>query len=323
MFDLRQIRIFFLAFFYFAGLFFFKYYSNGLGWQDFSLLKFGNAVDAFVFLIIVGGLFRKGKHLTAKENKLLLILLATALSLLLAGFLIRLSGIFGNGYVSIYSYNKVLSLIFLTFSFYVVLMVGIYLSLPKANIVASAAYGGGFVLILLSLALVMNIFYQSGKNVKPKSEKYDVGIILGAAVWHRNRPSPILRARIKRGEKLFKKGTILKVQVTGSNAPGENSEAQVSKNILISQGIPNSKILFENKTRSTVEQIRYVKEHFLGKRIAIISDAFHLARIYQMCDFFNVKANGISSEYKLNWRKVIYYALRDSVALVLFWTFAV
>ncbi len=319
-----KIIILFLSLIYIVVLFTVKYAFNGLGVSEFSLFKFGNLIDLFPFVLIFTALLvKRNASFPLKEEKKILIATSFAILLLLLAILIKISGILGSHYYSTYSYNKMLLQFFLLSSFVVYLSIGFYLILKRKSIAKAVAYSGYFFVFILLIAVILNIDFQIRAGKQVPNKKYDVGIIMGAAVWHKDAPSPILRERILKGIQLYKQGIIGKIQVTGSNAPGEKTEAAVAKKILLQSGIPPEFILFENKTHSTVEQIRFIKKHFRdGEKIAIISDAFHLSRILAMCNFFNVKVNGISTQYKLNWRKSIYYALRDSLGLVLFWTFA-
>ena len=71
-------------------------------------------------------------------------------------------------------------------------------------------------------------------NSQKDKTNFDYGIILGAAVWSGNKPSPIFRGRIKKGAELFKQKIINKIHLTGGNAPGEISEAKAALNYLVS-----------------------------------------------------------------------------------------
>jgi vancomycin permeability regulator SanA len=66
--------------------------------------------------------------------------------------------------------------------------------------------------------------------------------------------------------------------------------------------------------------------YFTGKiplRVVIISDDFHLPRTIEMCRFFNINTDGLASDYNLSLEKLLYYRIRESFALVLFWLFGV
>jgi uncharacterized SAM-binding protein YcdF (DUF218 family) len=85
--------------------------------------------------------------------------------------------------------------------------------------------------------------------------------------------------------------------------------------------------LLEEVTSTTNEQIRYIKNNFARKqpssKFLFISDAFHLTRVSEMADFYELNADVIPSKYELNFKKSLYYRFRDSIGLILFWFFAV
>lgn len=168
--------------------------------------------------------------------------------------------------------------------------------------------------------------YDSGSKYFRNGKKADVAVILGAAVWSKNKASPIFASRIGKACNLYNAGTVRKVQVTGGNAPGELSEAEVAYRLLIRYGVESRDIWLEKRTASTSEQIEFIKENLVKRknlhRIIIISDHFHLKRVMENCKFFNVDADAIASDLQLSWEKSIYYRFRDSMALLVFWFFA-
>ena len=119
---------------------------------------------------------------------------------------------------------------------------------------------------------------------------------------------------------------IFKIQLTGSNAPGEISEARTAYNYGLNLGIKKHLMLIEENTTTTTEQILFIKNQFPrshGTTVLIISDQFHLTRALEICKFYNVKGVAVASDYDLVWKKLLYYRFRESVALLLFWLFAI
>ena len=151
---------------------------------------------------------------------------------------------------------------------------------------------------------------------------------MGAAVWSKNKPSPIFSRRIDKGADLLLKNKIKRLQLTGGNAPGEISEARAAFNYITKYyNLKTENILIEETTSTTNEQIRFMRNKVVNSNdrnsIVFISDQFHLKRISEMADFYNLNAKVIASEYKLNYQNSLYYRFRDSIGLVLFWLFAV
>ncbi len=155
----------------------------------------------------------------------------------------------------------------------------------------------------------------------------DAGVILGAAVWHGNdlgdRASPTLLERIKLGYELLKQKAIPKIVVTGSNAPNELAEAEIAKRELIKMGADEALITTETHSRSTLEQVLYLRtelaEKQQWKKFVIISDQYHLARVLEMAKFNGLTAIGSPSNINQNFFDLLFYRLRESVALLAYW----
>lgn len=155
----------------------------------------------------------------------------------------------------------------------------------------------------------------------------DAGIVLGAAVWGGNRPSPVLRERINKGYELYSKGTVRYIVLTGGGSPGEMTEAEVSKNELLKKGVKEQFILIENKSNSTLEQISYLSKNVYRQNnwnlIVIVSDNFHLLRTKQISRFFGLNVYTVSSDTPLSAESTFNFCLKESLAVILFWLFGI
>ncbi|HVZ38775.1 MAG TPA: YdcF family protein [Candidatus Kapabacteria bacterium] len=156
-------------------------------------------------------------------------------------------------------------------------------------------------------------------------QAYDAGVILGAAVWSGDRPSPVLRERINKGYDLLKNGTVQFLVLTGGHAPNELPEAEVARRELLKQGADPTRIVLETHTSSTLQQILFIRDQLKKKQgwttFVIISDQFHLKRALEICQFNDIDALGVSSESPLGPQNLALYHLRESGALILYWLF--
>jgi vancomycin permeability regulator SanA len=187
--------------------------------------------------------------------------------------------------------------------------------------------------LLLLLCIFASFIYTFTFNVTTdykELKQYDANaaVILGAAVWHGNelgnRPSPTLDARIKLGADLIKQKVVPNIAVTGGNATNEASEADIAKTTLQKMGIPTSVITSETNSRSTIEQVLYIRDELRDKqgwkKFIIISDQYHLARVLEMCSFNSINAIGTPSRINQGFTDILFYRLRESVALLAYWT---
>lgn len=181
---------------------------------------------------------------------------------------------------------------------------------------------GGFILVVVMVLLRP----VSSAVVDEPRQVFDAGVILGAAVWSGDRPSPVFRERIRKGYDLLRSGTVQNLVLTGSNAPHELPEAEVARRELLKLGADPTRIVSETHTHTTVQQILFVREQLLKqgwRTFLIISDQFHLTRALEICDFNGIQALGVSSESPLGPQNLALYHVRESFALVLYWLYGV
>ncbi len=184
---------------------------------------------------------------------------------------------------------------------------------------------------MLIFFLIVTFLYleasgYSSDNWSLSKDKKNIGVVLGAAVWSGNKPSPSLSSRVDKAIELFNKGYTGKILFTGSNAPGELSEAEVAFNYAREMGMDTTKISLEQVTTSSSEQIQFIKNKLEPdkeiKDIIIISDSYHLPRILEISRFYNINIKVASSKLQLNFKDKLYNKIRESLALVVFWCFA-
>lgn len=132
-----------------------------------------------------------------------------------------------------------------------------------------------FVAVLLTEFEV--IFF--GENSKP--QKSDCIIVLGCRVYGTT-PSPFLKARLEEGLRLYNKGYGSYIIVSGGRGSGENiSEAAAMKNYLVYKGIDASKIIAEERSYSTQENLANSKAIMKVngfKSAVVVSNKYHLKR---------------------------------------------
>lgn len=312
-----------------------KYKFNNLSLSDFSPAAFGNLLNAGFALLIIAGIFAVSriKRITSFLNQkaaFILIIISFAVHLLILlheyfhfGVPSFLNGIAATKRIY-YSYLFILSQVIQLYVFSLVISA---FFAEKKFIYIKAFFQMAFISVIL---ILFSFFYSvlkkhDGENFK-KGE-YDTGVVLGAAVWQGNKPSHLFEGRIKKAYELYQNGIIKKIQLTGSNAPGEKSEAKTASDYLKKLGINPSDLYIEEKSSNTVEQIAFLKENSKTKvnygKIIVISDEFHLVRALEICTFFDINAESSASEYNITSEKLLYYRLRESAALLLFWLFAV
>lgn len=312
--------------------YFFKYSHNSVIPLDFTIYNVGNlynliagifSATGILFLFILNREIRLTRFIFAISSAIfsLLIIALILNSVELPGF---------KSYVLGYPAKKIVVALFLSangfLQIYLIIFVWQKLLKLNDNLIIRSTYLS--VIVIITMMIFTFFFTLNFNDKKPgKNEKFDVAVILGAAVWSNNKPSPVFAGRINEGAELYKSGEVKKLQVTGGNAPGEISEAEAAREMLIELGVDEQDILLEQQTATTSEQIKFIRENLQipGKTdsVIIISDKFHLARVMEICRFYRVNARPVSTGKNLRWEKYLYYHLRESIGLLLFWLYAI
>jgi len=337
----KQIKLpFFIAAFTVLFLFIstLKYLNNELSPVNYKPSYFGNLLNITMTLTTITGLLiakKKVRSISKIFLNLLLILSIVPLILILidkfTGLLDLLDSYTSEEYFFTFQIKKVhIGLLFLI-SFFFQLYIAVYLW-------SSVFFREKFIyllsflrtLLLLMLLFIISLFYiwfYSASFEEPSGKTYDYALVPGAAVWNKKLPSPIFEVRLRKALDLYRSKKIKKIILTGGKAPGELSEAEAAYLFLLNLGIDDSSIIKEDKSGTTLQQVKFLynfqKENRSPGKIAIISDKFHLPRIRQTCSFFDIKVDLIPSGYKMIFSRAFYYRLREGIALILFWLFAI
>ncbi|RXT05216.1 YdcF family protein [Ammoniphilus sp. CFH 90114] len=176
-----------------------------------------------------------------------------------------------------------------------------------------------FPMLAVMLASVAYFGYTSWKivNTWKTSEgvKSDCLIVLGAAVWN-GKPSPAMRERLDVAIELYQNGMAPRIIVSGGVGRGEYSEAEVMRDYLAKQGVPQEDVLIEDRSTSTWENLTFsqdvMKNHGLKSSI-IVTHGFHTYRALMMARDIGIKAS--AEPVMLTPLNVVYYTLRECLAL--------
>lgn len=312
-----------------------KYSNQSLPISEFRLYNIGNLLNLIITIILFLGI---AVFAIQKKHKLSLngIVTFTAVStVLLAGAYYSTKvelpfqkyyyfGQFGNKLFIGFLFLLYIYLLF-TFSAYIWLSI-----FGRNSFVLVRSFLSSFVILFILILFAFYYVNVSDPQIDNKMldpDDKNIAVVLGAAVWSQNRPSPILAARVEKAVRLLDSDIVDRIQLTGSNAPGELSEALVAYNYALSRGVDSSKIMMESNTTSTYEQIHFIRTRLMPennvKNVIVVSDNFHLVRIEECSIFNNMKIYAVASDIKLNFNTEIYNRVRESIALFFFWFFAI
>jgi uncharacterized SAM-binding protein YcdF (DUF218 family) len=147
-----------------------------------------------------------------------------------------------------------------------------------------------FLSVVIALSIAINIWNYGKIDEKAPS---DVAIVLGASVWE-DGVSPVYRERINHAITLYKDGFVDYIILTGCLGEGSyKSDSQVAKEYALSQGIPEERILIEEKSTITEENLEFSKEVMEENDLEtaiIVSDPLHMKRSMLMAEDYNINA---------------------------------
>lgn len=151
---------------------------------------------------------------------------------------------------------------------------------------------GVVILLLIAFALVIAISIWNYGKVDEKAPA-DVAIVLGAAISD-GEVSPVYRERINHAITLYEEGTVDFIILTGGFGEGSyKSDSQVAKEYALSQDVPEERILIEEKSTITEENLGFSKEIMEENDLEtaiIVSDPLHMKRAMLMAKDYNINA---------------------------------
>ena len=316
-------------------LFAVKYMNQDLPFNYFSMVKTGNLFNLMIYAgVIIGIVIGIKKNKSVISNKSITTFLVVSWFMLIISFITtKVRIVSTNFYIYEQPGDKVLTgLFFLIFLltliyFLIFLWSGIF-SKTKPGLfrnILSTTLMLNFLLIL-TLIYIDNVGYASERWVLNKNKK-NIGVVLGAAVWSGNIPSPTLSSRVDKALELLDQGFVDKIVFTGGSAPGELPESEVAYEYARAKGVDASMLIIEDSTSSTADQMRWIKNNLMTGGISsgdiiIISDAYHLPRAIEISKFFNLDIKVAESIHKQDFKDKITNKIRESIALFNFWNFA-
>lgn len=148
-----------------------------------------------------------------------------------------------------------------------------------------------FGIFLLTFGLLFFRIYQTSKL--DLAAKADAIAVLGAAQYA-GKPSPVFQARLDHAAELYERDRAPFIITTGGTHPGEKfSEGEVGKMYLIKKSVPAEKIISDEEsltTRENIERIAEIAREKNFQKIILVSDPFHMYRALTLAEDFEIEA---------------------------------
>lgn len=154
-----------------------------------------------------------------------------------------------------------------------------------------------FILFVISFISIQYIII-SGEYTDDEVYKADRILVLGALIYN-DRPSAALQSRLDTAIELLNENQNAVLIVCGGQGDNEiMPEAHMMQKYLLQNGVSQDKILVEDKSKNTIQNIKNAKElyNLENYKTAVITNEFHLARARQLMKQAGLDAYGIPAE---------------------------
>lgn len=152
-----------------------------------------------------------------------------------------------------------------------------------------------------SMTFLIFMIYTLFLQIIPRKNDFDYVIIHGAGLLHGDQLSKLLRDRLDKAITVYRRDpTPPRIIPSGGKDADETvPEAEAMKQYLIGQGIPESDILPESASKTTLENLRFSKQILDGlegrKYMALVTSNYHVYRALRYCRKIGLNCTGIGS----------------------------
>ncbi|MCR5145509.1 MAG: YdcF family protein [Lachnospiraceae bacterium] len=181
--------------------------------------------------------------------------------------------------------------------------------------------------IVIAVVMIISVCMYVAANKKPASNS--TVVVLGCRVYG-TKASLMLEERLYAALKYLNENPSSKVIVSGGQGHDEGiSEAECMYNWLIDKGLEPSRIILENKSTTTYENILYsfeiIENRKLNPQIALVSNEFHLYRGMKLAEICinsieqnkNITCGAIKA--KTAWWLFPTFYVRELYAIMALW----
>ena len=157
-------------------------------------------------------------------------------------------------------------------------------------------------------------------GIHPKAiGRYETVLILGAKVNRGGKPTKALQYRLDAAAIYAKQHPHVQLVVSGGQGFDEDAtEASVMKRYLIAHGIAKERILEEDRSTSTYENILFTRQLLPGlKNVTIVSNDYHLERAKVLAHWQGLKVDTLGAKTPGGIRRKV--REREKLAILRAW----
>ncbi|WP_175987501.1 YdcF family protein [Bacillus sp. Marseille-Q1617] len=218
-------------------------------------------------------------------------------------------------------FGRTFGVMFITANLVVVLIISFLFKKYRGTPLRYAArlimilYG---VFLLSFVAVEAYLLFESKKSKDIHAEEIDAVIILGAGLKGEV-PSKTLVSRLEAGKEFLLENKELPVVVSGGQGEGESiPEAEAMGRYLMAQGVSNDRIIYEDTSTTTYENLRNSREvleeaGIMDPEVLIVTSDYHLMRAKMIAGELGIESQGLAGDspffVKVNYFIREYFAI--------------
>ena len=172
---------------------------------------------------------------------------------------------------------------------------------PNISTITLLLFVLSLTVVYISLSFLAFMFYTIFLMIIPRKSNFDYVIIHGAGLIDGSKVSKLLADRLDKAIDVYRKDptpTIL-IPSGGKGSDEQLSEAEAMARYLIDKGIPEDRIIKEDQSRTTLENLKNSKA-IIEKRpgsqyTALVTSNYHVYRALRYCRQIGLECTGIGS----------------------------
>ena len=155
--------------------------------------------------------------------------------------------------------------------------------------------------IYVSVSFLIFMFYSIFLMIIPRRRDFDYVIIHGAGLIDGSRVSKLLAERVDKAIEVYRKDPTPPILIPSGGRGSDElmPEAAAMAVYLRENGIPDGKIIMEDKSTTTFENLKYSKkildEQEGRKYTALVTSNYHVYRALRYCRKIGLECTGIGS----------------------------
>jgi vancomycin permeability regulator SanA len=149
--------------------------------------------------------------------------------------------------------------------------------------------------------------YEARGHVYPEADvpAAPVALVLGAQVHDDGTLSRFLQARLDIAKRLYDRGKVRAILVSGDNGRPDYDEPDAMKQYLIQQGIPARKVVADYAGFDTYDSCDRAKRIFGVTKVIVVTQSYHIARAVTLCRERGLDAVGVGdrtvAKFRYHW----------------------